>query len=73
MDTIISKLYTLIHQSDNLIGFEESVRSMMYEAFASLLEGVFTNMNDVIVKQNRLRAGRWKGMTKGKFSFLLVW
>ncbi|HLT56933.1 MAG TPA: hypothetical protein VK057_12580 [Bacillota bacterium] len=31
MNTIISKLYTLIHQTDNLIDFEESVRILMYD------------------------------------------
>ena len=31
MNTIISKIYTLIHQTDNLIDFEESVRILMYD------------------------------------------
>jgi hypothetical protein len=43
MNTIISKLYTLIHQTDNLIDFEETVRNLMYEVFASLVGDVFTN------------------------------
>ncbi|MEI3602593.1 ISLre2 family transposase [Oceanobacillus sp. SE10311] len=53
MDTIISKLYGLIHQTDNLIDFEESVRRLMYEVFTSLLGDVFTNMNTVIVKKKQ--------------------
>ncbi|MBU5594541.1 ISLre2 family transposase [Amphibacillus sp. MSJ-3] len=53
MNTIISKLYTLIHQTDNLIDFEESVRIFMYEVFASMLGDVFTNMNTVIVKEKQ--------------------
>lgn len=53
MNTIISKLYTLIHQTDNLIDFEESVRILMYDVFASILGDVFTNMNDVIVKEKQ--------------------
>ena len=53
MNTIISKLYTLIHQTDNLIDFEETVRNLMYEVFASLVGDVFTNMNDVIVREKQ--------------------
>lgn len=53
METIISKLYTLIHQTDNLIDFEESVRVYMYEVFASLLGDIFTKMNTVIVKEKQ--------------------
>ncbi len=59
MNTIISKLYRLIHQTDNLIDFEESVRTLMYELFASLLGDVFTNMNTVIVKKKT--SGRLEG------------
>ena len=29
MNTVISKLYTLIHQTDNLIDFEENVRILI--------------------------------------------
>lgn len=53
MDTIISKLYKLIHQTDNLIDFEESVRNLMYEVFASKLGEVFSTMNTVIVKKKQ--------------------
>ncbi|GGE57254.1 hypothetical protein GCM10011391_40180 [Pullulanibacillus camelliae] len=58
MNTIISKLYRLIHQTDNLIDFEESVRTLMYELFASLLGDVFTNMNTVIVKKKQAEGWR---------------
>jgi hypothetical protein len=53
MNSIISNLYTLIHQTDNLIEFEESVRTFMYEVFASLVGDVFTNMNKVIVREKQ--------------------
>ncbi|WP_158591837.1 UPF0236 family transposase-like protein [Oceanobacillus halophilus] len=53
MNTIISKLYKLIHQTDNLIEFEERVRILMYEVFTSVLGEVFTNMNAVIVKEKQ--------------------
>jgi len=53
MNTIISKIRTLIHQTENLIDFEESVRTLMYEVFTSLLGDVFTDMNTVIVKKKQ--------------------
>lgn len=53
MKTIISKLHTFIHQTANLIEFEENVRIYMYEVFASLLGGVFTNMNMVKVREKQ--------------------
>src|SRR5690625_2062138 len=53
MKTIIPKLYGLIHQTDNLIDFEESVRLLMYEEFALLLGNIFTTMDDVIVKEKQ--------------------
>ncbi|MEI3600297.1 MULTISPECIES: ISLre2 family transposase, partial [unclassified Oceanobacillus] len=53
MDTIISKLYGLIHQTDNLIDFEESVRRLMYEEFSSMLGDIFSQMNDVLVKEKQ--------------------
>lgn len=53
MDTIISKLYRLIHQTDNLIDFEESVRTLMYEEFALLLGNIFTKMNRVLTKKKQ--------------------
>lgn len=53
MNTIISKLYRLIHQTDNLIEYEERVRIYMYEVFATLMGDVFTNMNRAIVKQKQ--------------------
>lgn len=53
MNTIVSKLYTLIHQTGNLIEFEESARLLMYEEFASMLGDVFTNMNHAIVQEKQ--------------------
>lgn len=31
MNTIISKIYTLIHETDNLIDFEDSVRTLILQ------------------------------------------
>lgn len=53
MNNIVTELYQLIHQTDNLIDFEESVRLLMYETFSSTLGDVFSRMNDVIVKQKQ--------------------
>lgn len=53
METIISKLYELIHQTENLIELEESVRLLMYEVFASQIGEVFTRLNEVIVQEKQ--------------------
>lgn len=53
MGTIISKLYELIHQTENLIELEESVRLLMYEVFATQMGEVFTRLNDVVVKEKQ--------------------
>lgn len=56
METIISNLYKLIHQTDNIIELEESIRLYMYDVFAAQLGEIFTKINDVIKKENQ-RAG----------------
>lgn len=53
MGTIVSKLYKLIQQTDNLMDFEESVRFFMYELFTSTLGDIFTNINNVIVEEKK--------------------
>jgi len=53
MDTIITKVNEIIHQTDNLIDFEENVRLFMYEVFASVVGDIFTRMNRVIVKKKQ--------------------
>jgi len=53
METIISNLYKLIHQTGDLIELEESVRLLMYEVIASQMGEVFTRLNDAIVKEKQ--------------------
>lgn len=48
MEKIISKLYTLIKETDNLIDWEEQVRLFMYEVFSSVAGEVFTQLNKAI-------------------------
>lgn len=69
MNTIITKLYTLIHQTDNLIDFEERVRILMYEVFASLLGDVFTNMNNAIVKKKQAEGWSFERNDKREVQF----
>lgn len=52
MDKIISRIYGLIKETNNLIEFEEQLQILMYETFASLVGDVFTNINQVI-KENK--------------------
>ena len=53
MKTIISELEKIIHQTKDLIDFEEQVRLLMYDTFARMVGDVFTSMNRVIVKQKQ--------------------
>ncbi len=53
MKTIISELEKIIHQTSDLIDFEEQVRLLMYDTFARMVGDVFTSMNRVIVKQKQ--------------------
>lgn len=48
METIISRLYALIKETNNLVDLEESIRLYMYEVFASQMGEVFTQINKVI-------------------------
>ncbi|GFR38524.1 hypothetical protein PRECH8_18200 [Insulibacter thermoxylanivorax] len=48
MKTIISELEKIIHQTKDLIDFEEQVRLLMYDTFARMVGDVFTSMNRVI-------------------------
>ena len=47
MDNIISRLYRLIKDTNNLIELEESIQIYMHEVFTSLLGDVFTQLNQV--------------------------
>lgn len=58
MNTIISRLYEIIKNTDNLIDTEEHVQMYMCEVFASLLGEVFTHIN-LILKTKRQQEG-WK-------------
>jgi len=51
MDKIISEIYKIIKNTNNLIELEESVRMYMYEVFASLLGDVVTQLNRAIKEQ----------------------
>src|SRR5690625_1667825 len=48
MENIISKIYDLLKDTDNLIEFEEQVQVLMYDTFASIVGEVFTHLNKVI-------------------------
>jgi len=53
MEKIISKIYELIKNTKNLIELEERIQWLMYEVFTELLEEVFTQMDQVIVKKKQ--------------------
>jgi len=53
MTNIISEIQKIIHQTSDLIDFEERIRLLMYDTFACLVGDVFTSMNRVIVKRKQ--------------------
>lgn len=73
MNTIISKLYKLIHQTDNLIDFEESVRTLMYEEFSFLLGDLFTKLNQVVVKEKQSLGWRVERNDERSIQFTFGW
>jgi len=73
MEYVISKFYKLIHKTDNLIAFEESVRLLMYEVFASSLGEIFTRMNAVIVKEKQATGWTVERNDERKIQFSFGW
>src|SRR5690625_6350012 len=52
MEHIISKIYDLLKETNNLIEFEEQVHLLMYDTFADLVGEVFSQL-DKVVKQEK--------------------
>ena len=53
MERIISRIYEILKETDNLIEFEEQVQLLMYDTFASLVGEVFSKVNQVIKEQKQ--------------------
>ncbi|KXG43514.1 UPF0236 family transposase-like protein [Tepidibacillus decaturensis] len=53
MDNIISRLYQLIKNTNNLIELEENIQIYMHEVFASLIGEIFTQLNQVIKEKQQ--------------------
>lgn len=54
MEFIISRIYKLLKETDNLIEFEEQIQLLMYETFTSLVGDVFNQLNKVIKEQKQV-------------------
>jgi len=53
MEKIISKIYELIKNTENLIDLEERIQWFMYDVFSTLLGEVFTKIDQAIVKKKQ--------------------
>jgi len=53
MEPIISRIYQLIKNTNQLIELEESIQLYMHEVFATLLGEIFTQLNQVIKKKHQ--------------------
>lgn len=58
MERIISRIYELLKDTDNLIEFEEQVQLFIYDTFTDLVGEVLTQLNKVI-KEEKQQEG-WK-------------
>ena len=53
MERIITRIYELLKETNNLIEFEEQLQLLMYDTFADLVGEVFTKINQVIKEQKQ--------------------
>src|SRR5690625_5948613 len=53
MENIISRIYELLKETNNLIEFEEQIKLLMYNTFADLVGEVFNQLNKVIKEQKQ--------------------
>ena len=53
MENIISRIYELLNETENLIEFEEQVQLLMYETFSNLIGEVFSSINQVIKEKSK--------------------
>src|SRR5690625_853998 len=58
MEQIISRIYELLKETNNLIEFEEQIQLLMYDTFANLVGEVFSKLNQVIKEQKQVE--NWK-------------
>src|SRR5690625_2071393 len=58
MERIISRIYELLKETNNLIEFEEQVQLFMYDTFAEIVGDVFTQLNKVIKEEKQKE--NWK-------------
>lgn len=52
MENIITRIYELLKETENLIEFEEQVQLLMYETFSNLIGEVFSSINQVIKEKS---------------------
>ena len=48
MERIITRIYEILKETNNLIEFEEQVQLLMYDTFSNLVGEVFSKLNKVI-------------------------
>jgi len=47
MERIITRIYEILKETNNLFEFEEQVQLLMYDTFSSLVGEVFSKLNKV--------------------------
>lgn len=72
MEKIVSKIYELIKNTENLIELEERIQWFMYDVFSTLLGEVFTKIDQAIVKKKQAEGWTVKEEIRRPFSSRLV-
>src|SRR5699024_2921014 len=70
MERIISRIYELLKETDNLIEFEELLQLYMYDTFASLVGDVFSQLNKVIKERKRMKGWKVERNDEKNFQFI---
>ncbi len=58
MECIITRIYELLKETNNLIEFEEQLQILMHDTFTDLVGEVFTRINQVVKEQKQVE--NWK-------------
>ena len=62
MENIITRIYELLKETENLIESEEQVQLLMYDTFSNLIGEVFSLINQVIKEKKQVE--NWKGLSQ---------
>jgi hypothetical protein len=69
MEKIISNIYQILKDTENLIAFEEHMQLLMYDTFTQLLGDIFAQLDQAIVKEKQKTGWRVKRRDRKTIQF----